>query len=285
MSLLLVDGHNLLWRAAFGFPARITSRDSRDITAEFGFFALLRVGQRELSEAECIVCFDGQYGPAKRQSLNPDYKATRIEADMSPIKALPAIKAGLESVGVLWIEFEDKEADDLIASLCAQSSPREAFIMSTDKDFSQLLDERVFILNTSRKQGHRIFRRDDLLQRHAVTPEQWCDFRALMGDPADNISGVPGIGKKTAARLLDGGKNLEELDQGRKAEGRAGLNLRERWSQVLRDRDLMRLKSDIKLASHLTGAATAELPTAAKVLEGISLWGQPWDDPGGASGT
>lgn len=277
--VLLVDGHNLLWRAAFGFPARITTLDSRDVTAEFGFFALLRVAQRELAkQTECIVCFDGQYGLRSRQSLNSEYKANRGMADLSPIQALPAIQAALMKGAIASLEFDDLEADDLIASLCAQAAPRKVFIMSSDKDYFQLLSDRVSILNTARKRDQRIFRKEHLRGTYQVTPEQWCDFRALMGDPADNICGVQGIGKKMAAKLLEGGKTLEGLGQGVAINGMVGLNLRERWAQVLLDRELMRLRNDLPLAPYLTGEATPEMPTAATVLDGISLWDKPWED-------
>lgn len=277
--LLLVDGHNLLWRAAFGFPARITTSDRRDVTAEFGFFALLRVAQRELTEQpECIVCFDGQHGLRSRQTLNSEYKANRETVDLSPIQALPAIQAALRKESIASLEFDDLEADDLIASLCKQAAPRKVFIMSSDKDYFQLLGDRISILNTTRKKNQRILRKENLSATYQIAPEQWCDFRALMGDPADNICGVRGIGKKLAAKLLAGGKTLEALDLGVDVKGRVGLNLRERWAQVLLDRELMRLKKDLPLAPYLTGEATPEMPTAATVLSGISLWDKPWKD-------
>src|SRR5918992_1538532 len=121
-SLLLVDGHNLVFRATFGFPARIYSRDKcRDVTGVFGFFALLRVAIRDELPAppEVMVVFDGEYGAAGRRETDDRYKANRpADTDaIKPILALPDIKRGLDAYGICWIEIDDAEADDVIATM------------------------------------------------------------------------------------------------------------------------------------------------------------------------
>src|SRR5579859_2703916 len=106
--LVLVDGHNLLWRAAFGFPARITSRSGIDRTAIFGFFALARAATKYLDEqAEWVVCFDGQYGTKSRQSEDASYKSNRQQGDISHLATLPSIKEGLALLGIQWVELEE----------------------------------------------------------------------------------------------------------------------------------------------------------------------------------
>src|SRR5689334_12089779 len=116
VPLLLVDAHNLLWRGAFGFPAAIYSRDkTRDLTAQFAFFALLRVAIRdELPSApEVVVVFDGEHGASGRQDTDADYKANRIldEEALKPIKAIPDVQRGLDNHGISWIEIDTAEAD------------------------------------------------------------------------------------------------------------------------------------------------------------------------------
>ena len=164
VPLLLVDGHNLLWRAAFGFPAAILSRDkTRDLTAEFGFFALLRVAIRDEipDPPEVLVVFDGQYGAAERQENDANYKANRTidESALRPLRAIPHVQQGLDHYGVGWIEIDTAEADDVIAALVANTARREperhVWIMSGDRDFYQLVTEQVRVLNTVMKRGQR----------------------------------------------------------------------------------------------------------------------------------
>ena len=126
VPLLLVDGHNLLFRACFGTPAQIWSRDEddkRDLTTEFMFFALLRKGINEELPGwpEVVVVFDGQDGSAQRKEADAGYKANRPAGGeaLKPILALPAVKAGLDLFAITWVEISDAEADDVIATLAA----------------------------------------------------------------------------------------------------------------------------------------------------------------------
>ena len=183
VPLLLVDGHNLLFRACFGTPAQILSRDQqdkRDLTTQFMFFALLRKGiNDELGRwPEVIVVFDGQDGAARRQGTDPGYKATRpatAEA-LRPILALPDVKAGLTMHSITWIEIDDAEADDVIATLAGAGPAREVLIVSTDQDYYQLLRDPgsgcggVRVLNTAMRPGHRFIGTAQLTARYHITP-------------------------------------------------------------------------------------------------------------------
>ena len=140
--LLLCDGHNLLFRACFGTPAQIWSRDEhdkRDLTTEFMFFALLRKGINEELPGwpEVVVVFDGQDGSAQRKQTDAGYKANRPADDnaLKPIRALPSVKAGLDLFGITWLEVNDAEADDVIATLAAICPERDVLIASVDQDF------------------------------------------------------------------------------------------------------------------------------------------------------
>ena len=197
------DGHNLLFRACFGTPAQILSRDQadkRDLTTQFMFFALLRKGiNDELGRwPEAIVVFDGQDGAACHQGTAPGYKATRpatAEA-VRPIVALPDVKAGLTMHGITWIEIEDAEADDVIATLAAAGPAREMLIASSDQDYYQLLRDPgpsrggVRVFNTAMRPGRRFIVTAQLTARYHVPPRQYPDLRALCGDSSDNIPGV-----------------------------------------------------------------------------------------------
>ncbi|MEO7195255.1 MAG: 5'-3' exonuclease H3TH domain-containing protein [Pseudonocardiaceae bacterium] len=231
---LYVDGHNLLHRAAFGFPARITSRSGRDITLVFGFFALIRAAARNLDTPppEVIVVFDGQDGAAERRALLPQYKPP-VTGDEEAFADLPRIHEGLNLLGIHWIEDNKWEADDVIASLITAQPAREHLIMSTDKDFYQLLSPRVSVLNTQRRADRRRIHPVDVHDKHGVLPHQWCDYRALTGDKSDNIPGIRSIGDKTATRLLTGEAHLEDLDKLDRLTGRTGHLIRQQWDHLI----------------------------------------------------
>ena len=286
ISLLLVDGHNLLFRACFGTPAQIWSRDQhdrRDLTTQFMFFALLRKGiNEELAEwPEVIVVFDGEDGAAQRKDADAGYKANRPgdgEA-LRPIRALPDVKAGLDKHGITWVEIPDAEADDVIAALAAACPDRNVLIASMDQDYYQLLRDpgpglgSVQVLNTARRPGSRLIGPAEVRARHGVTPGQYPDFRALAGDPSDNIPGVRGVGSKTAAGLLAGGLTLEDLPGSGRLKGPKGTATTAAWPQVLTWRAMIRLNASLPVPRHaITGSPTTPLPTSAAVIETLGLW-------------
>ncbi len=272
-ALALVDGHNLLWRAAFGFPAAIRSRDGTDRTAVFAFFALLRAALATLEQpAECIVCFDGEHGAARRQQADDGYKRNREAADLRPLLALPDVQRGLATLGVGWIELDDEEADDVIASLVRLDPARSTRIVSTDRDYLQLVTDQVRLLVTAGRGGPRLLGPAEVLDRYGVHPQQWCDFRALTGDPADHIPGVRGVGAKTAARLLAGDATLETLQASGRLAGRVGQTIRDHWGRLLGWRELVRLRDQVVLPCTPSRTATPALPAPRAVLEELKLW-------------
>lgn len=289
VSLLLVDGHNLLFRACFGTPAEIFARDEshRDITTQFMFPALLRKGINDELRPwpEVLVVFDGEYGSDARKKADSDYKANRADPAQSegpnPIAALPDVKATLDLFGIAWIEIEDAEADDVIATLVARNPHRNILIQSMDQDYFQLLRDPepgrgfVHVMNTAMRPGSRFLRPAQVFERFGVTPAQFADFRALCGDTSDNIPGVKGVGVKTAAALLDCGLLLEGLKaSGRLASrGAKGGAIIAAWPQVLTWRAMIRMRADVPLPIAPTGLATTPLPVPGQVIDKLGLWG------------
>jgi DNA polymerase I len=285
VPLLLVDGHNLLFRACFGTPAQILSRDpedKRDITTQFMFFALLRKGiNDELSNwPEVIVVFDGQDGAADRKDTDPGYKATRPDTAeaLRPILALPDVKAGLDLHGITWIEINDAEADDVIAALAAADPAREVLIASMDQDFYQLVRDpepahgSVRVLNTAMRPGTRMIGPEQVTARHGIAPRQYPDFRALCGDASDNIPGVRGVGAKTAAALLAGGLHLDDLPASGRLSGGKGASVFAAWPQVLTWRSMIRLDTSIPLPARPNGVPTVPLPIPGQIIARLGLW-------------
>lgn len=286
VPVVLVDGHNLLWGATFGFPAQIRSRDkTRDITGVFAFFALLGKTLRdhvtadaELGPAEVLVVFDGEHGSAERATLDPAYKANRAVTDpandaaRAPLLALPDVKRGLDLYDITWCEHDASEADDVIATIATEAADagRDVLIYSRDRDFYQLLSDRVAILNTTTRPP--ILRPAHIHTRYRVTPAQWASFRALTGDPADNIPGVPGIGAKTAAGLLADGLTLADLPtSGRLQTGRHRL-VHTHWERAQHALSLIAMHTDLPVTVPLTGHPSPTLPRPADVIDKLGLW-------------
>jgi DNA polymerase-1 len=150
--LLLVDGHHLLYRSWWGFTdKRITSSDgNRDLTGVFGFLAILRKTHLEVAaDHEIVVVFDGENAAASRQTQHAEYKADRATADHTPIQSLQMVKDGLNAVGVDWIELDDAEGDDVLATLTSQAvrDSRGVTCYSGDRDLLQLVSDTTSILN------------------------------------------------------------------------------------------------------------------------------------------
>ncbi|QDY75338.1 5'-3' exonuclease [Streptomyces qinzhouensis] len=275
VPLLLVDGHNLLHRAWFGFAARIWNRDKTvDRTGVFGFAALLRKAQAQHATGfEVFTVFDAENGSQTRLEQDPAYKGQRPAPDPGLMDSLPLVKAALDHAGVRWIEQDGCEADDVIATLTtrARAAGRPVDIMSADKDYIQLLcggEAAVRLLNTGLGLDRRYTIAEHIYPRYGVHPAQWADYRALTGDPADNIAGLRGVGPKTAARLLADGRHLGAIPV---AELRPAWTTG--WPAVLRWREMIRLDTKTDLPDELlAGLPTPPLPKAPDVLEAMNLW-------------
>jgi DNA polymerase-1 len=268
---------NLLWRAHHGFPARIRSRDkARDLTAVFGFFALLRVAVRDeiAADPEIMVVFDGELGSEARREADPAYKAHRPsdEASLAPIKALRDVKRGLDALAVAWTEVEAAEADDVIATLVhASPAGRDILIMSGDRDMYQLVTDRVLVLNTAMRPGHRLIGPKEIEARYGVPPSSWCCRTGLVGDVSDGIKGISGIGTKTAARLLRGGMRLEDLPASGRLAGKTVQRVLDNLDTAMKYRDLARMRTDVPVPSP-TSLPSPALPAPADVVTMLELW-------------
>ena len=137
--------------------------------------------------------------------------------------------------------------------------------MSTDRDFYQIVSGSVFVLNTRMGRGKKVIGRREILDRYGVEPDQWCDYRALMGDPSDNIKGVRGVGPVTARLLLSGGIGLGDMEPLGRLTGRIGEKIRDNqtWNELMNDRRLIKLRTDLPIPTLTSGRPTPEMPLAA----------------------
>ena len=198
--LLLVDGHSYAYRAFFAIP-KLTNARGEPTNAVFGFLKMLRKMADDFQPTHWVVTWDTGL-PQERLKILETYKAQRKPMPDDLRAQLPVIREVLDALQVVSLEQPDCEADDIIASVCRQAGDARVLIATADKDLMQLVGDRVAGVRLL-PQGNVLVDRDGVRERYGVPPEQLLDWLCLTGDSSDNIPGVPGVGGKTAARLLD----------------------------------------------------------------------------------
>lgn len=214
-KLFLLDGHALVYRAHFAFINRpLINSKGVNTSAMTGFTRTLWDLMHTQNPTHIAVAFDPS-GPTFRHEIYEEYKANREEQPDDIRVALPYIKKIVEGFNIPIVMLDGYEADDVIGTLSKQAE-REGFqvyMVTPDKDYAQLVSENIFMYKPSRKgNGVEILGVPEILDQWGIdSPEQVIDILALQGDSSDNIPGVPGIGPKTAAKLLQQFKSLEGL--------------------------------------------------------------------------
>ncbi len=206
--LYLVDGSGYIFRAYFAIPPRNTS-DGTPTNATFGFTNMLVKLLRD-SDADAIAVIFDKSGKTFRNDIYPEYKAHRPEPPEDLIPQFAAIREATRAFNLPCIELQNYEADDLIATYARQAKEAgiEVTVVSSDKDLMQLVDGGIAMLDPmkDRKIGY-----EEVKEKFGVTPDKVVDVQALAGDSTDNVPGVPGIGVKTAAQLIEEYGDLETL--------------------------------------------------------------------------
>lgn len=214
-KLFLLDAYALIFRAYYAFikNPRVTSR-GMNTSAIFGFLLTLREVLQKQKPTHIAVVFD-RPEPTFRHLMFPEYKATRDETPEDIRNSVPYIHKLLEAYRIPVISFPGFEADDVIGTLSRKASDRgfQTYMMTPDKDFAQLVTDSVFMLKPSRSGNESVkWGVEDVLREFSVKdPMQVIDILALMGDTADNIPGAPGVGPKTAMKLISEYGSVEEL--------------------------------------------------------------------------
>ncbi|MBN1476283.1 DNA polymerase I [Candidatus Sumerlaeota bacterium] len=211
-TLHLIDGHSQVFRAYHAIPATLSSSTlGVQTNAIFGFLMGLNALIREERPTHLIVTFDA--GHDGRTALFPGYKANRDEMPEDLAEQMPWIERVLDALGIPVVRREGEEADDLIATLTRQARERgfDVAIISNDKDLFQLVDDHVTVLRTQPRGGTARCDVAAVREKMGVEPSQITDLLGLMGDAVDCIPGVPGVGPKTAAKLLNEHGDLESV--------------------------------------------------------------------------
>ena len=212
-KIVLLDGHSLAFRAFFALPDTLVTSSGQITNAVYGFTAMLIKLLADERPNAVVVCFD-KGAPRFRLDRYAEYKAGRAETPDTFRQQLPLIREVLGSLRIPMVELEGYEADDLLATLtkhCRQEGD-EVVIVTGDRDILQLVRNGVSVIMTRRGISD-VIRYDNatVRERYGVTPEQWTDFVALKGETSDNLPGVPGIGDKTAAQLVNKYGDIEQV--------------------------------------------------------------------------
>ena len=265
-ELFLIDGNSLAYRAFFALPESIATSTGVPTNAIFGFASMLVKILTDYGPKSTVVVWDA--GSSGRKEVYSEYKAQRSSRPDLLKEQWPHLEPLVDAFGYRNIKVDGYEADDVIASIAevakTQDPPIEVMVVTGDRDAYQLVDEQVQIMTTSRGiTDTKVYDRQGVIDRYGIPPELVPDFIGLKGDTSDNIPGVPGIGDKTAADLLQRFGSLENV-----------LDSIDEISGAKRKENLTKHADDARVSKHL---ATAKRDIPLDGLDVAEFVSQPPD--------
>ena len=245
-TLLLVDGHAYAYRAFYAIRS-LNSPEGAPTNAIYGFVKMLQKMENILRPTHRLVLWDRGLA-AERMAELPEYKQQRAPTPEDLERQFPQIESWLEAAGIAAWSHPETEADDWIGTYArrAEAQGWRTVVASSDKDFMQLVSDRVGLFNPNDK-IEKVWTAAEVVAKTGVRPEQVVDWLSLIGDAVDNIPGVPGVGSKTATQLLQKYDSIESL-MGRLAEVKSEsqrTNLQASADSLLRNRRLISLRTDL----------------------------------------
>jgi len=245
---LLIDGNSLTYRAFFALPSDMATSSGQVTNAVFGFVSMLTNVLKDQEPDGVLVAFD-RPEPTFRHEAEPEYKAQRESAPDELKQQMVIVREVLTALGVHHVELAGWEADDILATAATELAARgdEAIIVTGDRDSYQLVsDPHIRVMYNKRGvSDYALYDEAGILERTGVTPALYVEYAALRGDPSDNLPGVPGVGEKTAAKLINsyGGVEgiLAAIDE---QTPKLRANLAESADRVRRNLELMELRRD-----------------------------------------
>ena len=270
-DLVLIDGSSYLYRAFHALPA-LSNSQGKPTGALHGVLTMILKLIREERPEHVAVVFDAP-GKTFRDEMFAEYKAHRPPMPDELRAQVPPILDAVTAMGLPLLQVPGVEADDVIATLCAQAEERnlEVLVSTGDKDLAQLVTDRVTLINTM---DDSRMDRDGVKARFGVYPEQIVDYLALVGDTSDNIPGVPKVGPKTAAKWLSQYGSADEIvAHGDDITGKVGESLRDNVASLHLSRDLATVRRDLELDVGIDGlnAATADTDALRKLYSHYEL--------------
>lgn len=265
-KIVLIDGHSILNRAFYGVPD-LTNSEGLHTNAIYGFLNIMFKILEEEKPEYLTVAFD-VHAPTFRHEMYPEYKGTRKPMMEELREQVPVIKEVLKAMGVKIIEQAGLEADDLLGTLSkrCEKEGMDVSIVSGDRDLLQLATEKVKIRIPKTKQGRtevEDYYAKGVKERYEVTPKEFIDLKALMGDSSDNIPGVPSIGEKTATKIIVEYGSIENAYQhvSELTPPRAAKALQEHYDMAEMSKVLATINVDADFDYHLEDAKLGNLYT------------------------
>ncbi len=250
-TLLLIDGSHFLFRAFYAMP-RFTTKDGRPTGAIRGILSMIR-SLRKTIPTPYIACVFDPKGKTFRSDIYPEYKANRPPMDEELAQQiLPAFEA-IRLEGIPLLQVPGIEADDTIGTL-ATMAEKEGFkvvIATGDKDYAQLVDDNIHLINTQVK-NEQLIDKQGVLEKFGVLPEQIIGFLALMGDKVDNVPGIQKCGEKKAAKWLNQYGSIQNIiENSNSFKGKDGEYLREGLKFLPTAIDLVTIRRDADLSGYV----------------------------------
>ena len=212
--LVLIDGKSVFYRGYYAMGA-LSLTDGTPTGGVYGFAAIAMEIVRKLSPTKVVVAWDSKTSANKRRDIYPEYKAGRVKPGEDFYTQIPLLEELVKDLGWAFVEAPDYEADDIIGTLSQQADEAgdwETFIISSDLDMLQIVDENTHMWRIMK--GFTDIRQMDVAEveaKYGILKSQFLDLKALKGDASDNIPGVPGVGEKTAAKLLNDYGDLDGI--------------------------------------------------------------------------
>jgi DNA polymerase-1 len=257
-EIILVDGHSLLFKAFFGIPARIIGTDNKPIHGVLGFIGILLKVVASFEPKYLLVVFDSEKG-SFRQEIDSNYKKDRIQDwselpnEENPFSQLSGIKKSLDYLNWKHCEVAGVEADDVLAAYTRKyHKSHHLVIVSTDSDLLQLVNENVKVFHPHGKKSV-LYTPDKVQEKLGVEPTLIPDIKALMGDKTDSIQGIPGVGIKTAQKLISQFGHIEDLYEQTSAIKPAQLQNKvvDNRALVMKNVTMIRLNQSVNLPFEL----------------------------------
>ena len=259
MKLMVLDGNSLAYRAFFALPTDMATASGQVTNSVYGFCTMLLSLLKEQKPDGVVVVFDRKE-PTFRHVAAPEYKAQREAQPDILYQQMDIIKEVLAAMGIATIDAAGFEGDDLIATVAtmAERDQHDLLIVTGDRDSYQLVkDPYIRVLYNKRGvSDYALYNELGIFEKTGVTPMQYPDYAALRGDSSDNLDGVPGVGEKTAAKLISKYKSLKAVfDAADEQTPKLRQSLHENRDRVIRNAELMVLRRDAPVDIELSETA------------------------------
>lgn len=276
-KILLIDGSNYLFRAYHALPP-LTTSSGEPTGAIKGFLGMLARVMQMVKPDLAAVVFDAP-GKTFRSDLYADYKANRPPMPEDLRLQIEPLKAVVADLGWPLLTVPGIEADDVIGTIAlkADAAGMSVVIATGDKDLSQLVGERIVILNTM---NNKVYDRGGVIEKYGVPPERIIDYLALMGDKVDNVPGISGCGPKTAAKWIEQFGSLDGvIANAESVAGKIGEKLRAGLSNLPLSRELVTIKTDACVPGF---ESFEDLSFRVPKLEALTRFGERWEMSSGS---